>query len=61
MSEHLPSDDLFNQAPPFVLDYGGTQVPIATVYHGLVSFMVEADLDVAQARLLRDWLNKVIP
>lgn len=67
MQEQVTKEETFRQAPPLDMPLrysdGTYNVQIAECYphHITLVSIRDADLDVAQARALRDWLNKVLP
>lgn len=62
-TENLTPDQSFRLTSPLAVDFDGEPGTIAENSLGWTSMIsiYEADLSVAQARRLRDWLNAVLP
>lgn len=61
MSENLTPDQRFNELVPSLL-FAQEDIQLrAVAYPFLIRLDAKGWLDIAEARDLRDWLNKVIP
>ena len=61
---HLPAEACFKQEMPLTLDGGGDDlITVAELFNTSRKYITiyETDLSIAEARQLRDWLNKVLP